>query len=149
MHIKRAIPIVLMTFLTSWCYAGQVEKLSDGLLIHLKNPAPNGARQVKLQVVSDKVIHVTATPDDHFTGSPSLMAVDAQGNSIKWDSEERNETVTLKTASITTTVALNTGEVVFRDKAGNIILQEQPGGGKKLYPGYHWQQIIIPDPAGV
>jgi alpha-D-xyloside xylohydrolase len=134
MQINRAIPIVLMTFLTSWCYAGQVEKLSDGLLIHLKNPARNGARQVKLQVVSDKVIHVTATPDDRFTGSPSLMAVDAHGNAIKWDSEEKNETVTLKTASITATVALNTGAVVFRDKAGNIILQEQPGGGKSFLP---------------
>lgn len=134
MLIKRAIPIVLMTFLTSWCYAGQVEKLSDGLLIHLKNPARNGARQVKLQVVSDKVIHVTATPDDHFNGAPSLMAVDAGGNAIKWNSEENNESVTLKTNSITATVALNTGEVVFRDKAGNIILQEQAGGGKRFTP---------------
>ncbi|WP_089895922.1 glycoside hydrolase family 31 protein [Chitinophaga arvensicola] len=134
MQIKRAIPIVLMTLLTSWCYAGQVDKLSDGLLIHLKNPAPNGVRQVKLQVISDKVIHVTATADEHFNGSPSLMAIDIQGNSVKWDSEEHPGTVTLTTASLTATVALHTGEVEFRDKAGRLILQEARGGGKSFTP---------------
>lgn len=134
MQIKRAITFVLMMLVTGWCYAGQIERLADGLLIHLKQPAPNGARLVKLQVVSDKVIHVTAAPGDHFNGAPSLMAVDIQGNTVKWDSEENNETVTLKTASLSATVALNTGEVVFRDNAGRIILQEQHGGGKSFAP---------------
>ncbi|HEY9261160.1 TIM-barrel domain-containing protein [Chitinophaga sp.] len=134
MQIKRAIPIVLMTLLTSWCYASQVDKLADGLVIHLKQRAPNGAKQVRLQVVSDKVIHVTATPGDQFDTTPSLMAIDIKGNAIKWDSEEQTNAVVLKTASLTATVALQTGEVVFRDNAGNIILQEQKGGGKNFIP---------------
>ncbi|PSL46180.1 alpha-D-xyloside xylohydrolase [Chitinophaga niastensis] len=134
MQTKRTISLVLFTLLTSWCYAGQVDKLADGLLIHLKQPAHNGARQVKLQVISDKVIHVSATAGDNFNGSPSLMAVDVHCNAVKWDSEENNETVVLKTNSLTASVALNTGEVVFSDKDGHILLQEQRGGGKTFAP---------------
>ncbi|NLR80726.1 TIM-barrel domain-containing protein [Chitinophaga eiseniae] len=134
MQIKRTIPIVLATLLTTGCFAGQVDKLSDGIVVHLKQPARNGARQIKLQVVSDRVIHVTATPGESFQGAPSLMAINKQGNSIQWDAAESTDNVTLSTASLIATVGLHTGEVRFSDKAGHIILQEQRGGGKTFTP---------------
>jgi hypothetical protein len=127
MQIKRAIPFVLVTLLTSCCYASQVDKLSDGLLIHLTHPSPNGAKQVKLQVISDKVIHVTATPGDQFNGAPSLMAINIKGNTVKWDAAAHNKTVVLKTASLSVTVALNSGEVTFRDGAYSNI-------------AFHWEE---------
>lgn len=62
MQTKRAIPAVPATLLTMGCFASQADKLPDGIVVHLKQPASNGARQIKLQVVSDKVIHVTGFP---------------------------------------------------------------------------------------
>lgn len=85
MQTKRSIPILLAILLTKGCFAGQIDKLSDGIGVHLKQPARNGARQIKLQVVSDKVIQVIATPGESFPGISSLMAVNKQGNSIQWD----------------------------------------------------------------
>lgn len=62
MQIKRAIQAVPAILLTVGCFAGDVDKLLDGIAGHLKQPACNGSRQIKLQVVSDKVIHVTSFP---------------------------------------------------------------------------------------
>ncbi|CAL1517534.1 TIM-barrel domain-containing protein [Chitinophaga sp. MM2321] len=134
MQIKRTISLVLFTLMATWCYAGQVDKLADGLLIHLKQPALNGARQIKLRVVSDKIIHVSATAGDNFNGAPSLMAVNAGGDTVQWDSQENNKTAVLKTRALAVSVELTTGEVIFRDLQGNIILQERHGGGKSFIP---------------
>lgn len=124
------LPIVLLSFLTLPCFAGQVERLDDGLLVRLKHPAPGGTRQVKLQVVTDRIIHVSASAENTFPSTPSLMVAATGGETVKWDASENDKEVVLKTAALSVTVALNNGQVIFRDKAGNIILQEQPGGGK-------------------
>ncbi|GEP98946.1 TIM-barrel domain-containing protein [Chitinophaga cymbidii] len=103
---------------------GQVERLDDGLLVRLKHPAPGGARQVKLQVVTDRIIHVSASAEDTFSTTQSLMVTATGREGVKWDASENSEEVVLRTAALSVTVALNSGRVTFRDKAGNVILQE-------------------------
>ncbi|UYQ94862.1 DUF5110 domain-containing protein [Chitinophaga horti] len=121
--------IVLFSFRTQ---PGKVEKLPDGLLIQLASPTSGGARQVKLQVVSDKIIHVTASAGDTFSQTPSLMVVTTGVPGVKWESTEDADKVTLKTASLTASVQLSSGEVTFRDADGKLILQEKAGGGKSF-----------------
>jgi alpha-D-xyloside xylohydrolase len=120
--------LVLFFFSTLFilpCFAGQIERLDDGLLVRLKQPAPGGTRQVKLQVVTDRIIHVSASAEDTFSSTPSLMVTATGRDGVKWDATESNEEVVLRTNALSVTVTLNNGRVVFRDKAGNIILQEQ------------------------
>lgn len=120
--------LVLFLFSTLFilpCFAGQIERLDDGLLVRLKHPAPGGTRQVKLQVVTDRIIHVSASAEDTFSSTPSLMVTATGRDGVKWDATESNEEVVLRTDALSVAVTLNNGRVVFRDKAGNIILQEQ------------------------
>ncbi|WP_217606328.1 TIM-barrel domain-containing protein [Chitinophaga sp. GbtcB8] len=131
---KTLFPFVLCTLWFQCCLAGNVERLKDGLLIHLQQPAKNGARQVQLQVVSDRIIHVSAGPGEAISTSPSLMALVTGSPSVKWESEEKEGIVTLKTSALTATVSLQTGEVSFRDAKGQTILQETAAGGKTFTP---------------
>lgn len=131
---KRTIPVVLSALLMSYCNTGNVGRLKDGLLIQLKQPTANGPRQVKLQVVTDKIIHVSAGPGDSISSTPSLMAVTTGNPDVEWTSEEKGDTVILKTAAISARVSVNTGEVIFTDAAGNPVLQEAATGGKTFKP---------------
>src|SRR5579862_7312046 len=86
-------------FLVSFTPPGDYSKLDDGIIIRLRRRTENGARLLRLQAVTDKIIHVTASPVDSFTQAPSLMVVDKKRPAVKWDIKEGDETVTLYTAS--------------------------------------------------
>ena len=131
---KRTIPVVLSALLMSYCNTGNVERLQDGLLIRLQQPAANGPRQVKLQVVTDRVIHVTAGPSATLSTTPSLMAVNTGNPDVEWTSAERGDTILLQTKAITALVSRQTGAVTFRDSAGHTILQEAATGSKTFEP---------------
>ena len=49
------------------------EKTDRGIVVH---PTAEGAADVRLQVVSDGIIRVSADPDGDFARSPSLMRVE-------------------------------------------------------------------------
>lgn len=147
---KRIIPVILLALLMNCCYAGNVERLKDGLLIYLKQPAKKGARQIKLRVVTDRIIHVSAEAGKTVTATPSLMAVLTGDSTVKWEAEEKEDAVILKTAALRVQVSLTTGQVIFHDAAGNVILEEVPGGGKTFTPVtirnkplYHIQQTFV------
>ncbi|MBV7531478.1 TIM-barrel domain-containing protein [Chitinophaga sp. sic0106] len=132
--IKRTFPIALLTCITSWCYAGQIEKLTDGVLIRLDKPAKNGASQVRLQVMSDNIVHVTASPDKEISSTPSIMAVNATGNQAAWDYKDNGDFYTLTTKSLRVDVNKASGRVTFRHPGGKIILAEAANGGRKFQP---------------
>ncbi len=124
------------------------DKLADGVIIHLDS-AGGGARQVRLQVVSKNIIHVTATPADTFSSAKSLVVLPGTGKSVSWKVEEGNGLLTLSTSSVQARVSLSTGEVTFADSTGRVILQEQAGGGKTFAPtapygdkGYQLRQVF-------
>ncbi|SEW37787.1 alpha-D-xyloside xylohydrolase [Chitinophaga sp. YR573] len=154
MKKKRLFPLVFFTLCIQFCYADHIERLKDGLLIRLERPTAGGAKQVKLQVISDRIIRVTASANDSISTTPSLISVVSGTPDIKWTSDEKDNKVTLNTKELMATVNLGTGEVVFMDKAGNVILQEKKGGGKTFttenidgHPLYRLQQVFE-SPAG-
>lgn len=157
MQKKRLFPVVLFTLCLQFCYADHtdhVQRLKDGLLIRLDKPTAGGAKQVKLQVISDKIIRVTASANDSISATPSLISIVSGNPDVKWTSDEKDNKVVLKTSELTATVNLGTGEVLFMDKAGNVILQEKKGGGKTFTPQtidghslYRLQQVFE-SPAG-
>jgi alpha-D-xyloside xylohydrolase len=114
--------------LTSCTQKPGYEKLADGILLNLGDGAD--ARMVKLTVVSESIIHVTASPTDSFPKSPSLVVVPQTGSAPEWSVEEAEGDVSIITNSLRAKVSMSTGEVVFTDPSGQIILQEKNGGGK-------------------
>ncbi|WP_343693947.1 TIM-barrel domain-containing protein [Chitinophaga sp.] len=127
----RILPIVIISCCFQFCHAQRVEKLKDGLLITLDKPGAGGVKQVKLQVINDKIIRVAASPEDKISGTPSLISVVGTNTDAKWTYTNDKYLVSLKTNSVTTTVDLTTGIVSFKDAQGNTIINE---GGKAFTP---------------
>lgn len=105
-------------------------KLQDGIIVTVKEKRKNSPRVVKIQVVTDRIIHVIASPVDTFAVDKSLMLDEKKRTSVKWQVKESEGMVILYTEYLQAKVLLSTGEVTFSDKNGKAILQESQGGGK-------------------
>ena len=119
-----------------------------GVTVKVRQPVGNGPSLVRLEVLGDKIIHVSATPERKFSDKESLVAL-PQENAADFSVSELDGILSVSTASVKADVSLETGEVVFRDLEGNVILQEQQGGGKFFEPievdgtsGYSFRQVF-------
>src|SRR5688500_4893069 len=102
------------------------EKIEGGVVVR---PTTDGAAPVRLQVVSDGVIRVSADPDGDFARSPSLMRVeDATAKPPTFQVAEQDGHVRLSTPRVTADVSLSSGRVSFFDAAGKPVLSEVEGG---------------------
>lgn len=126
-----------------------VEKLRDGVLIHLKGPA---ARAVKLQFVSDNIIHVTASPVDPIQKDTSLMVINEPGKST-WSVRTLNGETVLSTDAIKAVVQLSSGVIGFTDLQNRPLLKQENNGTSfrpvTIDDGASWQikQTFLSSPA--
>ncbi|HYG38058.1 MAG TPA: TIM-barrel domain-containing protein [Cytophagales bacterium] len=109
------------------------EKLKDGIIVHFENKN-NETEQIHLQVISDRIIHVRATPSDSFSFRPSLMVIEQEQKIADWSVKEEDNTIILQTDFIKAKVSAITGEVIFTDLNDNLFVEELKGGGKKFHP---------------
>lgn len=112
----------------------QVQKLDNGIVVAVNEQKEGGPKKVKLQVLSDNIIHVSSTPNSEFSTKESLIT-DFKGEPFKdWTVSEDATGISLTTANIIAKVSLETGEVQFFDKDGNIIVSENNKGIKNFTP---------------
>ncbi|MDI1363696.1 MAG: glycoside hydrolase family 31 protein, partial [bacterium] len=97
------------------------EKTADGVIV---SPDSGSAKRVRLQVMSDRVIHVTATPTDSLEVPVSLM-VTATPRTSGFTVETVGGKVVVKAGMATAEVALSDGAVSFKDASGKTVLAEQ------------------------
>ncbi|MDH6357827.1 TIM-barrel domain-containing protein [Parabacteroides sp. PF5-9] len=143
----RKIIYVIFTLTLIGCTNSQWKQTGDGVIIQLTGKGELSTKQMKLSVVNEHVIHVSATPDK-FSEEPS-MVVEKQTSTIPWQVTEEKNQLILETASLRAHVNLSTGEVLFTDLEGNTLLQENKGGGKSFEaieidgtPGYSIRQVF-------
>ena len=125
-----------------------VRQDKDGVTVKVQSPAENGPALVRLEVMGEKLIHVSATPEKKFADTESLVVLPSE-KKVPFEVVRNSETVTVSTASVNANVSTVTGEVWFTDPEGNVILAEQQGGGKSFEPievegthGYTFRQIF-------
>ena len=99
------------------------EKLSNGVIVYISNYEKNTIRALQLQVVSEKIIHVTAAPALPLKEDTSLMVI-KNNFQTKFSVSNTNDEVVLSTSLIKAIVSLKSGLVKFTDKQGNKILAE-------------------------
>jgi alpha-D-xyloside xylohydrolase len=100
------------------------EKQSNGITIKQEG------KNIRLQAVSPDIIRVTVSPTGTFSSDTSLIIVDQKNTFKDWKLEETPEMLTMRTANLIAEVTLKTGEIVFKDSTGKVLLQEKKGGGK-------------------
>jgi alpha-D-xyloside xylohydrolase len=123
---------LLLALLTACSTEIDIKKTERGVIVPIKN-ADKNAKFVRLEVITDDIIRVTATPTDSFSSEKSLMVLpsELQGNT-PWEVNESDDEVVISTKSLRASVHRTTGEIVFSDTTGQILLEEQKGGGKSF-----------------
>ena len=104
----------------------QVERVADGVILTL---ADGPAKKVRLQVMADNIIRVTAVPGESFAVVPPSIQVVAQPTTnLPFTTDQQGNNLILKTDAMTAEVSLSNGVITFRDAAGNLLLQEENRG---------------------
>ena len=120
----------------------------SSVTVKVQNPVEGGPSLVRLEVMGEKLIRVSATPERKFADPQSLVVLPVS-KQTPFDVEQRGDTVTVTTAGVIANVLASTGEVWFAGKDGKVILREEEGGGKSFEPvevdktrGYSFRQVF-------
>ena len=97
----------------------------DGVIIFTDPIFTGSTKAVKLEVVSDNIIRVTAAPGKEIVAAQSLVTIYSKKSDLSWNVVSSKETLALKTKKLTAIVDLKTGAVTFRDANGKKILIEK------------------------
>jgi len=104
--------------------ASNWERSDDGVVVRA---ASEGVADVRLQVVADNIIRVTAAPDGGFERSPSLMRVERRGEAPTFEVTEAGDKVRVSAAGVSAEVSTRDGQVSFFDAEGKPLLSEVAG----------------------
>jgi alpha-D-xyloside xylohydrolase len=129
MKIRNLIIAMLPTMLAAnSAFALQkYTNTENGVIVNLQGKSKDGASKVRLQVLGDKLIRVSATADNDFAPDASL-AVLPQKAKTPFTVTDSKTGVTVATPSVKAVVEYKTGRVSFYDLKGNEILAEEENG---------------------
>ena len=103
------------------------------LTVQLKQHQNFGPSQIRLQVVSDKMIRVQATAEQSFRNKQSLIIV-PQNSKANYKVEEQGDNLIITTAAMRAVMNEATGQITFYDLKDNVLLNEVAQGGKTFKP---------------
>jgi alpha-D-xyloside xylohydrolase len=128
--LRWAASCILATSLLGACQGKQEtpavndrwQATADGAIVDL---GKGDFRKLRLAVVDDGIVRVTATPQEDFSNLPdTLMVVAADPATPKFRLEEQNGELHLATDALTAIVSLADGRVRFEDASGKTLLAE-------------------------
>ncbi|MBC7949320.1 MAG: DUF5110 domain-containing protein [Chitinophagaceae bacterium] len=103
-------------------------KTSDGIIVYPPAGMEGQPRAIRLQVISDKIIRVSASPENAFPVVKSLVIVPPTSSPTQWSlGEVAGRQVMLKTRACRAVIDLVSLRVVFQDAQGRVILSERAG----------------------
>lgn len=148
--MKSLIKIFVLTAvfvlnLQSFAY----EKQEDGIVIKFDKSVKTNVAVLKLQVISEKIIRVVASPVESFSDRPSLMVEKKEFPEVLWKVVENGELVEISTSELVVRVNTKSGAITFLNSSGELLLQEKAAGGKIITPAvvmdenvYHIQHLF-------
>lgn len=117
--LLAGLTLTLLASTSALALDGAFEKTADGVVV---TPASGPAKKVRLQVMGERILHVTATPTDSLDTPPSLMVTAKPGGAFTVT--EAGGKVVVKAGKASAEVSLADGQVSFRDAAGKLVLAE-------------------------
>ena len=131
MKILHTIAFLLLS--GSMTAANIYTKTPKGVTVAVKKHYAGQTALVRLQVLGEKIIRVSATAENSFSDPKSLIIV-PQNKYVNYSVSEKADTVIVETKALKAKVNGITGEVWFTDSKGKLLLQEKKGGGKIFKP---------------
>ncbi|HQB86808.1 MAG TPA: glycoside hydrolase family 31 protein [Bacteroidales bacterium] len=131
--MKRLLLIlsVLLIIFPS-CSRSRWELKDNGVFVRPLSSAPGIPRLMRIEVLDDGIIHVTAGPQEEFFGDTSLCVIGPAAPAPAFTAVEEADTLVISAPLVRVRVALADGQVTFCDPNGNVLLEEVPGGGKSF-----------------
>lgn len=117
-----------------WASPPSYIRTKDGIIIFTDPDYTGTTIAVKLEVVSDNIIRVTAAPGKELPSTQSLITVYNKKTDLNWNIIADENTLSLITRSVTAVVTFKTGAVSFQDANGKKIVAEKPIGGRSFQP---------------
>ncbi len=143
----KGISFLLLAGL-AFCACSAVKQNDSGVTVKVQRQVEDGPALVRLEVMGEKLIRVSATPERKFADPQSLVIL-PQEEKTPFAVEREGNVITVATSAVKANVLATTGEVWFTDLEGNAILREEEGGGKSFEPievegthGYSFRQIF-------
>jgi alpha-D-xyloside xylohydrolase len=132
--MARVFYIVFSTLFFLSCATTGIEKTDNGIIVRVKQENSHTAKTIRLNVIDNNIIHVSAIPGKIFSDEKSLILRPGLKRSGTFSVYENGDEVTLSTDSLDVVIRKSTGEIAFLNKKGETLLQENKGGGKTLTP---------------
>ena len=130
---RHSFAALLIALMLCGCTANPYRQDDDSITVKVSRKTEDGPRLVRLQVMGEKLIHVSATPERRFADPESLVILPAE-EATPFTVSASGDTVTLSTSAVKANVLISTGEVWFTDLSGITVLREEKGGGKTFEP---------------
>ena len=131
--MRIAITLVSLSLAVSALAGNVYTRTANGVTVAVKHHLAGQTALVRLQVMGDKIIRVSATAENSFADPKSLIVI-PHNRQQRYTITEKGDVVTVATKSVRANVNGVTGEVWFTDNNGKTILQERKGGGKHFKP---------------
>lgn len=129
----RIFQILVAAMLFTACSAPQYQLSGDGIILNPGQKDKSETNKLRVQVITDEIIRVSATPDKNFPKDSSLIIVPGI-QTVPFEVEDAGDSIMLKTARLTVAVSKFDGGIKFKQPNGGVILAEKPGGGRTFSP---------------
>jgi len=147
--MKRLFVIPVAVLMFTMCSQTVWKKTDNGVVIKLSSGRSEIPATIRLEIVNEEIIHVTASPVKGSQKEESLSVPVRGPGSVSFSAKQVADTLVVSTGKLTVKVSLTTGELTFGDENGNIVLKEKKGGGKAFDPvnvegaaGYTVRQVF-------
>lgn len=131
--MKRLLLILsVLIIIFPSCSRSRWELKDNGVFVRPLSSAPGIPRLMRIEVLDDGIIHVTAGPQEEFFGDTSLCVIGPAAPAPAFTAVEEADTLVISAPQVRVKVALADGQVTFCDPNGNVLLEEVPGGGKSF-----------------
>src|SRR5688572_15725798 len=130
-----AISCLIFFPLLMFSQSAMYKRNVDGVTVYPDSMYFGHIKAVQLQVINEKIIRVTASPDGKI--SSNSLAVLPQKVFGNWEFKVDNGIIVISTSAIKATINAATGNVSFADPSGRTILAEKTMGGRVIEPVMH------------
>ena len=128
MHISKTLFFAAaLVLLPLSCGKKLYSVKGNTVTVNLQNDNAGEASRIRLQVLGEKLIRVSATPDKKFNDRKSLVVLPQKAD-VPFQVSMEEELVKVSTSTVTATVDPATGKLNFTDADGKTLLASGEGG---------------------
>ncbi len=107
-----------------------IEKQNDGIILKIKKIKDTDPGLIRIQICTDDIIHIIASPVDSFSTRPSLMVNRTDWNPVNWSVKKNGNSITISTSKVIVSIDSITGRIAFYDSDNHLLLMKKQAEGK-------------------